>query len=162
MTMHILRMVGAVLAATWLVNATAAADDVADFYRGKRVNLVIGYGPGGGYDTYARLLARFIGEHIPGNPTIIAQNMPGAGSRGAANWLYNVAPKDGTVVATLSQTTPTDQALGQPGIQFDAQKFNWIGNMVVVNNIMVLWAGAGDRTIEDAKQRTLAIGATGA
>src|SRR5712671_1938088 len=162
MTMHILRMAGAVVAATLLVNAAAAADDVADFYRGKRVNLVIGYGPGGGYDTYARLLARFIGEHIPGNPTVIAQNMPGAGSRGAANWLYNVAPKDGTVVATLSQTTPTDQALGQPGIQFEAQKFNWIGNMVVVNNIMVLWAAAGVRTIEDAKGKTLAIGATGA
>src|SRR6202163_5169294 len=106
----------------------ACADDVADFYRGKRVNLVVGYGTGGGYDLYARMLGRFMGDHIPGKTTIIAQNMPGAGSRGAANWLYKVAPRDGSVIATLSQTTPTDQALGQPGVQFDVRKFNWIGN----------------------------------
>src|SRR6185295_4654549 len=111
MSMNIFSMTGAALAGALLASATAAADDVAEFYRGKRVNVVIGYGPGGGYDTYARFLARFIGDHIPGKPTVIAQNMPGAGSRGAANWLYNVAPKDGTVIATLSQTTPTDQAL---------------------------------------------------
>jgi tripartite-type tricarboxylate transporter receptor subunit TctC len=160
--MRLLSLAVAMYSGTLLMSASAAADSVADFYRGKRVNLVIGYGPGGGYDTYARLLARFIGEHIPGNPTVIAQNMPGAGSRGAANWLYNVAPKDGTVIATLSQTTPTDQALGQSGIQFDARKFNWIGNMVVVNNITFVWAKSGVRTIEDAKQKVLAIGATGA
>ena len=71
-----------------------------------------------------------LGEHIPGKPTVIAQNMPGAGSRNAANWLYKVAPKDGTVLAVLGQATPADQALGQPGIQFDARQFNWIGNMV--------------------------------
>jgi tripartite-type tricarboxylate transporter receptor subunit TctC len=122
------------VAATLLGSATLpAAADVADFYRGKRINFVIGYGTGGGYDIYARLLARFIGEHIPGNPTVVPQNMPGAGSRRAANWLYAVAPKDGTVLACLGQATPTDQALGQPGIQFDARKFNWIGNLVVVN-----------------------------
>jgi tripartite-type tricarboxylate transporter receptor subunit TctC len=108
------------------------------------------------------LLARFIGEHIPGKPTVIAQNMPGAGSRNAANWLYKVAPKDGTVLAVLSQATPADQALGQPGIQFDARQFNWIGNMVMVNNIMITWAESGIRTIDDAKKRPVAIGATGA
>ena len=76
------------VAATLLGSATvSAADDVADFYRGKRINFVIGYGTGGGYDIYARLFARFIGEHIPGNPTVVPQNMPGAGSRRAANWL---------------------------------------------------------------------------
>ena len=117
------------------------------------MRLVIGYGAGGGYDVYAKMLARFLGEHIPGKPTVIAQNMPGAGSRNAANWLYKVAPKDGTVLAVLSQATPADQALGQPGIQFDVRKFNWIGNMVVVNNIMITWAESGVRTIEDAKKR---------
>jgi tripartite-type tricarboxylate transporter receptor subunit TctC len=140
----------------------ARADDVADFYRGKRVILVVGYGTGGGYDLYARMLGRFLGDHIPGKPTIIAQNMPGAGSRGAANWLYNVAPKDGSVIAILSQTTPTDQALGQPGVQFDVRKFNWIGNMVVVNNILYVAAARGVATIEQAKSKPLAIGATGA
>ena len=140
----------------------ARADDVADFYRGKRVILVVGYGTGGGYDLYARMLGRFLGDHIPGKPTIIPQNMPGAGSRGAANWLYNVAPKDGSVIAILSQTTPTDQALGQPGVQFDVRKFNWIGNMVVVNNILYVAAARGVATIEQAKMKPLAIGATGA
>src|ERR1700693_244968 len=142
-------MAGLLLAAALppVLTASAPADDVADFYRGKRINLVVGYGPGGGYDLYARMLGRFLGDHIPGKPTVIAQNMPGAGSRGAANWLYKVAPKDGTVIATLSQTTPTDQALGQPGVQFDVRKFNWIGNMVVVNNIMFVSAETGVKTI---------------
>src|SRR5437667_9459538 len=111
----LLLSVGAVLS-----SAPVRADSVADFYRGKRINLIIGYGTGGGYDQYARLLGHFIGEHIPGNPTIVPQNMPGAGSRSAANWLYRVAPKDGTVIATLGQATAVDQALGPPGIQFDA------------------------------------------
>ena len=148
-------------AALLAVAAPARADAVADFYRGKRINLVIGFGTGGGYDTYARLLARFIGEHVPGNPGVVAQNMPGAGSRGAANWLYRVAPKDGTVIATLGQGTATDQALGQPGIQFDARRFNWIGNMVVVNNILFVSAATGVKTIEDAKKKPLSIGASG-
>ena len=142
--------------------APARADEVADFYRGKRINLVIGYGTGGGYDLYARMLGRFLPAHIPGKPAIVPQNMPGAGSRGAANWLYNVAPRDGTVIATLSQATPTDQALGQAGVQFDVRKFNWIGNMVVVNNLLFVSAKSGVATIEQAKMKTLAIGATGA
>jgi len=153
------------LCAVVLLLTTAAptlADDVADFYRGKRISLVVGYGTGGGYDLYARMLGRFMSDHIPGKPTIIAQNMPGAGSRGAANWLYKVAPKDGTVIATLSQTTPTDQALGQPGVQFDVRTFNWIGNMVVVNNLLYVSAKSGVATLEQAKSKPLAIGATGA
>jgi hypothetical protein len=152
-------LTGALMAAMTL---PAAADAIADFYSGKQISLIIGYGTGGGYDLYARLLARFIGDHIPGKPTIVAQNMPGAGSRRAANWLYKVAPKDGTVIATLSQTTPIDQVLDQPGIQFDVQRFNWIGNMVVVNNIMFVSAATGVRTIDDAKKKPLAIGSTGA
>jgi tripartite-type tricarboxylate transporter receptor subunit TctC len=160
--MNILRITPVAVAAMLVFGTAARTDDVADFYRGKRINLVIGYGTGGGYDTYARLLARFIGNNIPGTPNIIAQNMPGAGSRGAANWLANVAPRDGTVIAMLSQSTPVDQALGESGIQFDVRRFNWIGNMVVVNNIMFVWAQTGVRSIEDAKQKSLAIGSTGA
>jgi tripartite-type tricarboxylate transporter receptor subunit TctC len=140
----------------------AAADDIADFYRGRRINFVIGFGTGGGYDIYARLLGRFLGEHIPGKPTIVVQNMPGAGSRRAANWLYAIAPKDGTVIATIGQATPIDQALGAPGIQFDARDFNWIGNLVVVNNIMFVSAASGAATVAEATRKTLTIGATGA
>ena len=162
--MNTVRITSALLTGAMLAFSTAPvpADDVADFYKGKRVSLIIGYGPGGGYDAYARLLARFIRDHIPGKPTIVPQNMPGAGSRGAANWLYNVAPKDGTVFATLSQTTPTDQALGQPGIQFDVRKFNWIGNMVVVNNVTYVSAATGVRTIDEARKKQLVVGASGA
>jgi tripartite-type tricarboxylate transporter receptor subunit TctC len=156
------RTIAALAASLSIVATTASADEVADFYRGKTVRIVIGYGTGGGYDVYTKMLARFIGEHIPGKPTVIAQNMPGAGSRNAGNWLYNVAPKDGTVLGVLGQATPADQALGQPGIQFDVRKFNWIGNMVVVNNIMIVWHETGVRTFADAKKRPLAIGATGA
>jgi tripartite-type tricarboxylate transporter receptor subunit TctC len=162
--MNISSISSALLAGVWLAASAIppAAVAIGDFYRGTRINFVIGYGPGGGYDAYARLLARFIGDHIPGKPTIVAQNMPGAGSRGAANWLYNIAPKDGTVIAMLSQATPTDQALDQPGIQFDVRKFNWIGNMVVVNNIMFVSVATGIKTIDDAKKKVLTIGATGA
>jgi tripartite-type tricarboxylate transporter receptor subunit TctC len=153
-------LVGATLLGSAALPTVAA--DVSDFYRGKRINFVIGYGTGGGYDIYARLFARFIGGHIPGNPTVVPQNMPGAGSRRAANWLYSVAPKDGTVLVCLGQATPTDQALGQPGIAFDARKFNWIGNLVVVNNILFVSTASGIATIDDARKKTVSIGATGA
>ncbi len=160
--MRVLCILWTLLAGAWLgIASPAAADEIADFYSGKRITLVIGYGAGG-FDVYARLLGRFIVDHIPGRPTLVAQNMPGAGSRGAANWLYNVAPQDGTVIATLSQTTPIDQALGQPGIRFDARKFNWLGNMVVVNNVLFVSAASGVTTFDEAKRKVLAIGATGA
>ena len=162
--MRLARSFVMVLAAAALASLAvpAAADDVADFYRSKRISLVIGYGPGGGYDLYARMLGRFISAHIPGNPTIVPQNMPGAGSRGAANWLYTIAPKDGTVIACLGQATPTDQALDQPGVRFDARAFNWIGNLSVANNILFVSAASGVATIADAKKKSLAIGASGA
>jgi tripartite-type tricarboxylate transporter receptor subunit TctC len=140
----------------------ARAQDVASFYHGKQITLVIGYGPGGGYDLYARMIGRFIGAHIPGNPTIVPQNMPGAGSRSAANWLYKVAPQDGSVIACLGQATPTDQALSQPGVQFDAAKFNWIGNLSLVNNFLFVSAASGVSTFAQAKTKQLSIGATGA
>jgi tripartite-type tricarboxylate transporter receptor subunit TctC len=156
---------GGALAGAALTVAIAApvrADAVSDFYSGKRINLIIGYGTGGGYDQYARVLGRFYGEHVPGNPVVVPQNMPGAGSRSAANWLYNVAPKDGTAIATIGQNTPTDQALGAKGIQFDVRKFLWIGNMIVVNNTLAVWHTSGIKTIEDAMAKPVPIGATGA
>ncbi|MFN4283770.1 MAG: Bug family tripartite tricarboxylate transporter substrate binding protein [Alphaproteobacteria bacterium] len=144
------------------VGAAEAQQSVADFYAGKRVNVVIGYGPGGGYDQYARVFARHMGEYIPGKPTLVPQAMPGAGSRKAANWLYNVAPKDGTTIAMLGQNTATDQALKAEGVQFDVRKFYWIGNMVVVNNTLAVWHTSGVKTIEEATKKSLNIGGTGA
>src|SRR5579859_8291664 len=103
--------------------ATAYAQTPAEFYKGKNIELYIGYSVGGGYDLYARVLARHIGKHIPGNPTIVVKNMEGAGSLRLANWLYRVAPKDGSVFATIGRGTGFDPLLGQQGAQFDGTKF---------------------------------------
>src|SRR6266403_263047 len=117
-------VVTAALAAT-----PAHADTVADFYKGKQINLIVGYGPGGGYDTYARLLARHFGRFVPGNPNVIVQNMPGAGSLRAVNYLYNVAPKDGATIGTFSRNMPLIGLLGgNSNVQFNPRKFTWLGS----------------------------------
>src|SRR5262245_28056472 len=102
------------------------AQSAAEFYRGRNVELYIGYSVGGAYDLYARMLARHLGRHIPGNPTIIPKNMEGAGSLRLANWLYNVGAKDGTVFATIGRGTGFDPLLGSKAAQFQADKFTWI------------------------------------
>ncbi len=99
--------------ATWLgFGAQAHAQQVEEFYRGKQIDMVIGYSPGGTYDLYARLVARFLGNYIPGKPKIVPRNMPGAGSRAAVRWVYTVAPKDGSVLATADQSLSVEQAMG--------------------------------------------------
>lgn len=132
----------------------------ADFYKGKQLQLVIGYGSGSGYDFYARLLGRHIANHIPGNPAVVPQNMPGAGSMKAANWLYEVAPKDGTVMATMGRGVPMAPLLGTAGANFDATKFTYIGSMNNEVSVAVAWHTSGIRTIEDVMQRELVVGAT--
>jgi tripartite-type tricarboxylate transporter receptor subunit TctC len=150
---------GLVLAA--LVPAVAQADAVSDFYKGKKVNLFVGYSSGGGYDTYARLLARHLGKHIPGNPGIVVQNMPGAGSVRMANWLYNVAPKDGTALGAPARGIAFDTLLGQPGSKFDAQKFGWIGSMNNEVSVCVSWNTSDVKTFEDVYTKELIVGGTG-
>ena len=141
----------------------AAADAVADFYKGKQMHMIIGYSAGGGYDIYARLLSKYMPKHLPGAPNIIPQNMDGAGSRVAANYLYKVAPKDGTYIGIVGQNTPTDQALNEKGVEFDAAKFNWIGNPIVDNNLTYTLKESGYSTLEDVKAKGgLMCGATGA
>src|SRR5256885_16932263 len=105
-------MVVAVIAAVGLFSYSAAADEVADFYKGKTVSLVVGHEVGTGFDIYARTLARHLGRHIPGNPAVVVQNMNGASGLTAANWLYNIAPKDGTVAATFVQSVPFEALYG--------------------------------------------------
>jgi tripartite-type tricarboxylate transporter receptor subunit TctC len=145
-----------------LAAAIPSAAEEAPFYAGKTIQVVIGFDVGGGYDLYARTVARHWSRHIPGNPTFVPQNMPGAGTRVAGNWLYNVAPKDGTVVGTLVQSTAVDQALGEPGIRFDAAQFNWIGNPIVDNLVTLSWNASGLATLEDVKARGgLFCGSTG-
>ena len=149
-------------AALLLTAAPAIAQQAEPFYAGKRVTVVIGFTAGGGYDAYARLVGRYMMRHIPGNPTLVPQNMPGAGTRVAAKYLYNVAPKDGTVIGTVVQSTPIDQAMLEPGIQFDAARFNWIGNPIVENLVTIVATASGLSTLEDVKAKGgLVCGSTG-
>src|SRR4051812_12434682 len=105
------------------------ADSVSDFYRGRSINVLIGYSVGGGYDTYARIVARHMGKHIPGNPTMLPQNMPGAGSLRAVNYLYNTAPKDGTAIATFGRDIPLIGIIGHnTNVRFDPRKLTWLGS----------------------------------
>ena len=115
------------LLAAW-PGAALGQQSVEDFYRGKKIDLIIGYSSGGTYDLYARLVARHLGNHIPGKPLIVPRNMPGAGSRTAATWVYNIAPRDGTVLATADQSLSLQQAAGDKRIKFDTTKFIYIGN----------------------------------
>src|SRR5215510_5633548 len=157
-----LSSLAAVLAtALTLVSTPAAAQGVADFYRGRTVSFVVGFGPGGGYDLYARVVSRHIGRHIPGNPTVVVQNMDGAGSVRASNYVYMVAPKDGTVIAAVNQNMPMYQLLGGAGAQFEADKLVWLGSMANSNGVIYTWHTSGVRTIEDAKTQLVPLGAVG-
>jgi tripartite-type tricarboxylate transporter receptor subunit TctC len=143
--------------------AAAQAQGVADFYRGKTVDLMIGYSVGGGYDVYARLIARHMGKHIPGNPIVTPRNMEGAGSLRLANWIYNVAPKDGTVFGTIGRGTGFDPLLGSKAAQFDGNKFNWIGSANDEVSVCVVWNGRTKITkFDDLLTTELAVGGTGA
>ena len=137
------------------------AQSPADFYKGKNIDLYIGYSAGGGYDVYARSLARHMGRFIPGNPTIVPKNMPGAGSLVLANWLYNVAPKDGTAFGIIGRGTAFDPLLGSTKAQFDAAKFNWIGSMNDEVSVCVAWHTTGITKLEQVKQNELTVGGTG-
>lgn len=153
---------GAVAILCGLMPSPAAhADAVAEFYRGKTVDLVIGYTVGGAYDVYARLLAQHLGRHLPGNPQVVPRNMAGAGSMQAANWLYAVAPKDGTVLATVSRGVGTDTLLQTPGARFEADRFTWIGSANNEVGVCVSWHTSGIASFNDLKERELIIGASG-
>src|SRR5215213_4728151 len=131
--------------------APAKADPVADFYRGKTVNVLIGVAPGGEYDLHARLIARYIGKYIPGNPTVVPQNMTGAGGLRMANYLYEVAPKDGTSIGMIANAFPAMQAVGIPGVQFDAAQMHWLGSIASGVETMAVWHTAGVKSIDDAR-----------
>jgi tripartite-type tricarboxylate transporter receptor subunit TctC len=142
-------------------NSVCSAQSPGDFYRGKSLDLYIGYSAGGGYDVYARALARHMGRFIPGNPTIVPKNMPGAGSLVLANWLYNVAPKDGTAFGMIGRGTGFDPLLGSTKAQFDATKFSWLGSMNDEVSVCVAWHTTGINTLEQVKQRELTVGGSG-
>lgn len=137
-----------------------AQDSVEEFYSGKTIDMIIGYSPGGGYDQYARLVARHLGHYLPGNPEIVPRNMPGASSRLAAGYIYNVAPQDGTVLGTADQSLSVAQAMGEQ-LELDASQFGYIGSPTMENNVLITWHSSNVTNVEEAKQTPIAIGATG-
>src|SRR5262249_23927879 len=128
------RTSGVVLIVSVLAIAQAQANGVFEFYNGKQINLVVGYGAGGGYDVYARLIARYLGKYIPGNPSVIVQNMPGAGSMRSVNYLYNAAPRDGIVIGTFARDMPLLGIIGNANARFDPTRFTWLGSASSYNN----------------------------
>jgi tripartite-type tricarboxylate transporter receptor subunit TctC len=153
----------------WLVVAVAhaaapagAQSPVESFYNGKKIRMLVGYGVGTGNDLYLRLLARHIGKHIPGKPTLVPENMPGAGGIVMFNYLYNVAPRDGTVISHPSRSLVTEPLYGNAQARYDAQKFGWLGSINRDVATCIVWGKSGIKTIEDARHREVAVGSTGA
>lgn len=158
-----MRVVMLALVAT--VAATSALaqgnETVAQFYAGKQIRVIVSSEPGGGYDVYARALVKHMGRFVPGAPSFIAQNMPGAGGITATNHLYNVAARDGTVMANIQRGVPFTQMMGQPGPRFEPAKFNWIGSLNNEIGLMVVRADAGVRNLKEAQEKEVIIGGSG-
>ena len=133
-----------------------AADD-GEFYRGKTITIIIPIGPGGAYDAYARLVSRHLGKHLPGNPTIIARNMPGGGGVIASNHLYNAAPQDGTTLAIITSSFANEQLFGNPQIRYDARKFLAIGRLLDTTSVLFFWHSSPIKTLDDMLSRPATI-----
>jgi tripartite-type tricarboxylate transporter receptor subunit TctC len=161
--MQIFRAAGLVAAIlTAVIGAPAAAQTPEQFYGGKAIDLAIGYPPAGSNDTYARLLGRHLGRHVPGTPNIIPKNMPGAGSFLALGYVYNVAPKDGSVIGIGAPTAPLDEKLGTQGVRFKTAELNWIGRVDSLINIVFMWKTSPVKTVADAQKIESTLSGTGA
>ncbi len=157
-----MRLRAGIVAVSLVIIPTAAnAQSIESFYRGKTVSVIIGYPPAGANDLYARAVARHIGKHIPGNPTVVPRNMPGGGSLLAANHIFNVAPKDGTTLGLIVPTAPLEEKLGAANVRFKAAEFNWIGRLAATPNVTFMNASAPVKTIQDAMEKEAILGATG-
>jgi tripartite-type tricarboxylate transporter receptor subunit TctC len=148
--------------AACLTAQAQAQPSVEQFYKGKSIDLIIGYPPAGSNDTYARALARHLGKHIPGRPTVITKNMPGAGSFLAVNHVYTVAPKDGTVIAIGAPTTALDERLGTANVRFKTAEFGWVGRIDSLINIVFMWHTSKVKTFADAQKYESTLSGTGA
>jgi tripartite-type tricarboxylate transporter receptor subunit TctC len=148
-----------VMLALLLAAPARAEDGGADFYRGKTITIIIPIGPGGAYDAYARLVSRHLNKQLPGNPTIIARNMPGGGGVIASNYLYNVAPQDGTTLAIITSAFANEQLFGNPQIRYDARKFGAIGRLLDTTSVLFFWHESPIKTLDDmlTKPATMAI-----
>jgi tripartite-type tricarboxylate transporter receptor subunit TctC len=141
--------------------SASVADPVAEFYNGKSIVLLIGFGPGGGYDSYARVLARHVGRHMPGRPNVVPQNMPGAGGLAVANFLYNVAPADGLTLGVFGPFNALEPLFGNPGARFDPTKLTWIGKMDADAGACGAWRGSGIRQFSDLQHKEVVFGSSG-
>jgi tripartite-type tricarboxylate transporter receptor subunit TctC len=144
-----------------LILATPWAWAQADNYAGKTVHMIIGFGPGGGYDMWGRIVARHIGKHLPGTPSVVPQNMPGAGSFVATSHIYNTAPKDGTVMAIIARDAALGPLTGATGARFDATKLSWIGTPTTETNVCIAYHTAKVKTAQDLFTQELVVGDTG-
>jgi tripartite-type tricarboxylate transporter receptor subunit TctC len=145
-----------------LLAMPARADAISDFYRGKELRLIISSTVGGGYDLYARTISRHLGQHIPGNPTVIPQNMPGAGGIAAANHIYSIAPKDGTVIAAIQNTVPFEPLFENKAAKFDAAKLNWLGTPTTEVGMYIVYHTSKIKTLHDAQTQQMIAGGAGA
>jgi len=161
MLMDGLKTLVAVSTAIILSTGAAQAQTPAEFYKGRTINLLIGVGVGGFYDLNARIVARHIGRHIPGGPTLVPQNMTGAGGARMAAYLADVAPKDGATIGMIPNNFPAMQAIGAEAIKFDMGKFQWIGSPAPLTGAMTVWRTSGVETIADARRKEVATGASG-
>jgi tripartite-type tricarboxylate transporter receptor subunit TctC len=139
----------------------ARADPVSDFYQGRTVTMIVTTSAGGGYDTLARAIARHIGKHIPGSPTVVVRNMPGAGGITAMNYLYAGAEHDGSVLAVVSNTPPLEPLFGTKEARFDPTKFNWLGSPSVETAMVLVWHAVPVNSVEDLRKRETVMGASG-
>jgi len=142
-----------------IIAPRAEAQD--DFFKGRTITIYVGYGSGGGFDLFARFAAHHIGRHIPGEPTVVVQNMPGAGSIRAANFVFNAAPKDGTALGLITPTVALEEALGTAGVKFKAAEFIWIGRVAPLVDLSVTWNTSKVKTIADARLHEAAMAASG-
>lgn len=157
---HILAL-GVVAVAFAGPSAPASADAIADFYKSKRMQMLVGSSPGGGYDTYARLVTRHISRHIPGGPSWIVKNMPGAGAVIVTNFTANIAPQDGTVIAGIQRNVALVQIMGHKGPRFKAKDLNWIGSLANEAGVCAVDKRAGVKSFEDAFTKTILMGGSG-
>ena len=158
--MRIARLMIAFVAAATL-NDSVHAQTVADFYRGKSITMLIGYTSGGGYDIYARVLSKHMGRHIPGNPSIVPQNMPGAGSLRVANFLYNAAPKDGTTIGMFGRGLAVEPLIGASPTQYDGRKFTWLGSGSDQVSLCVTWHSSPVKTWDDMRAKSFTVAGEG-
>ena len=145
-----------------VLSAPALGQSVEEFYRGKQVRFIISSATGGDYDQWSRLIARYLGKYIPGNPAIVPQNMPGGGQIIATNHLFNIADKDGSVIGMIGRNLPNDALIKKEGVRFDPVKFNWLGSPELTNRVCVAFEGAPVQKAQDLFQHELLVGGAGA